>query len=122
MSLTFSRRQVLKAAAATAAMTVVGGCLPAREEVEPPPPQEEQEVKSWVKTVCRYCGLGCGALVGVLNEKAVAVKADPENPVNRGVFCVKGYFLIDILNADTRLKIPMIVETASWKRLLGKRL
>ncbi|MDW7673804.1 MAG: twin-arginine translocation signal domain-containing protein, partial [Bacillota bacterium] len=101
MGLTFTRRQVLKAAAATAAITTLSGCTLEEEPIVKPP--ESQDAQKWVKTVCRYCGVGCGILVGVANGKVVAVKGDPESSVNKGVFCVKGFFLHEIIYAKTRL-------------------
>jgi nitrate reductase NapA len=39
---------------------------------------------TWKKTPCRFCGTGCGLLIGISNGKAVAVKGDPQSEVNRG--------------------------------------
>jgi len=44
----------------------------------------------WHKAPCRFCGVGCGLLVGVSNGRAVAVKGDPASSVSRGLGCVKG--------------------------------
>ncbi len=44
----------------------------------------------WKKTPCRFCGTGCGLLVGVSGDRAVAVKGDPNCSVNKGLCCVKG--------------------------------
>lgn len=122
--LRFTRKQVLVAAASAAALSAIGGC----EEIPALPPENQpkpgNEVDSWHKTVCRYCGVGCGALVGVKNGKAVAVKADPDNTVNKGIFCLKGYYLTDILYAETRVKKPLIkkngkFEEATWEEALN---
>ena len=51
----------------------------------------------WKKTPCRFCGTGCGLLVGVSGERAVAVKGDPNCSVNKGLCCVKGYHSVQIL-------------------------
>ncbi len=42
----------------------------------------------WKKTPCRFCGTGCGLLVGVSGDRAVAVKGDPNCTVNKGLCCV----------------------------------
>ena len=39
----------------------------------------------WKKTPCRFCGTGCGLLVGVSGDRAVAVKGDPNCSVNKGL-------------------------------------
>ncbi len=68
---------------------------------------EAQDVK-WDKAPCRFCGVGCGVLVGVSDNKVTAVKGDPESPVNRGLLCVKGYNLLKIHSARDRLLTPLI--------------
>jgi nitrate reductase NapA len=62
----------------------------------------------WEKAPCRFCGTGCSALVGVIGNDIVAVKGDPESPVNRGLLCIKGYHLLKIHSAADRLKKPLI--------------
>ena len=58
----------------------------------------------WNKTPCRFCGVGCGLLVGISDGKAVAVKGDPSSPVNKGLCCVKGYHSVQALYGKDRLK------------------
>ncbi|UMZ73772.1 molybdopterin oxidoreductase family protein [Natranaerofaba carboxydovora] len=119
-----TRRQLLKATAAGAALAALGGgCGTEETDEEEVKDPEEEEGKTWHKTVCRYCGVGCGAMVGVKEGKVTEVKADEDNPVNKGQFCVKAYFLADILYTDNRLKTPMIrkngeLEEASWDEAL----
>jgi nitrate reductase (cytochrome) len=62
----------------------------------------------WKKTPCRFCGTGCGLLVGVAGERAVAVKGDPNCSVNKGLCCVKGYHSIQILYGKDRMKGALI--------------
>lgn len=66
--------------------------------------------EKWVKGVCRYCGTGCGVLVGVKNGKAVAIKGDPNNH-NAGLLCLKGAMLIPVLNSPERVTQPMVRRT-----------
>ena len=72
----------------------------------------------WKKTPCRFCGTGCGLLVGVSSERAVAVKGDPNCTVNKGLCCVKGYHSIQILYGEDRIKKALVPKTASWLRFL----
>ena len=62
----------------------------------------------WKKTPCRFCGTGCGLLVGVSSDRAVAVKGDPNCTVNKGLCCVKGYHSVQILYGKDRLKKALV--------------
>jgi nitrate reductase NapA len=63
---------------------------------------------NWQKTPCRFCGVGCGLLVGLAEGRAVAVKGDPASPVNRGLACVKGYHFVQALYGSDRLQKAMV--------------
>ena len=43
-----------------------------------------------VKTVCPYCGVGCGMVLHVENGEVVKVSGDEEHPANFGRLCTKG--------------------------------
>jgi len=62
----------------------------------------------WKKTPCRFCGTGCGLLVGVSGDRAVAVKGDPNCTVNKGLCCVKGYHSIQILYGKDRIQKALV--------------
>jgi formate dehydrogenase major subunit len=42
------------------------------------------------RSVCLYCGVGCGQLVYVKDEKIIDIEGDPESPINHGTLCPKG--------------------------------
>jgi nitrate reductase (cytochrome) len=63
---------------------------------------------AWQKTPCRFCGVGCGLLVGIEGGRAVAVRGDPESPVNRGLACVKGYHSVQALYGRDRLTRALV--------------
>ncbi|WP_233861667.1 periplasmic nitrate reductase subunit alpha [Paraburkholderia adhaesiva] len=63
---------------------------------------------TWSKAPCRFCGTGCGVSVGVKGEKVVATVGDPHAEVNRGLNCVKGYFLSKIMYGEDRLTTPLL--------------
>ena len=63
---------------------------------------------TWSKAPCRFCGTGCGVMVGVRDGKIVAVAGDRQNPVNLGLLCVKGYHLPGVLYGEDRLKHPLV--------------
>jgi len=62
----------------------------------------------WDKAPCRFCGTGCAVMVGVQDGKVVATQGDPEAPVNRGLNCIKGYFLSKIMYGKDRLQTPLL--------------
>lgn len=62
----------------------------------------------WDKSVCRFCGVGCGIMIATENGKVKSVKGDPEAPVNRGLNCIKGYFNAKIMYGEDRLTRPLL--------------
>ncbi len=62
----------------------------------------------WHKAPCRFCGTGCGVTVAVKANRVIATLGDPLAEVNKGLNCVKGYFLSKIMYGEDRLKQPML--------------
>ena len=62
----------------------------------------------WDKAPCRFCGTGCSVLVGTKEGRVVATQGDPDAPVNRGLNCIKGYFLSKIMYGQDRLTTPLL--------------
>lgn len=71
-------------------------------------PKKTLEPSREVKTVCSYCGVGCGIYLGMRGNNIINVRGDPANPVNKGNLCVKGRFGHGFVNHDERLRSPMI--------------
>ncbi|MDH5588519.1 MAG: molybdopterin-dependent oxidoreductase, partial [Gemmatimonadota bacterium] len=69
---------------------------------------ELQQDVDWRKAPCRFCGTGCGLLIGLSGGRAVAVRGDPESPVNRGLCCVKGYHSVQALYGRDRIRNAMV--------------
>ena len=63
---------------------------------------------TWSRAPCRFCGVGCGLLVGIENGRAVAVRGDPDSPVSHGLACVKGYHSVEALYGRDRFRSAMI--------------
>ena len=100
-----NRREFIKANAAAATAAAAGVSLPAvAKEV----PVGSQTAVRWDKAACRFCGTGCSVLIGVQNDRVVATQGDPDAPVNRGLNCIKGYFLSKIMYGADRLKKPLL--------------
>ncbi|MGF1684551.1 nitrate reductase catalytic subunit NapA [Photobacterium minamisatsumaniensis] len=102
--MTISRRSFLKANATVAAAAAAGLTIPVSVTHAA---GEDKEIK-WDKAPCRFCGTGCSILVGTQNGRVVAAQGDPESPVNRGLSCVKGYFLPKIMYGKDRLTQPLL--------------
>lgn len=103
------RRSFLKGVAAATTATVLPDALLAAAPSgsgEPSPATRPAPV--WHRTPCRLCGLGCGLLVAVQDGRAVAVKGDPDSPVNRGLACVKGYHAIQALYGRDRITRALV--------------
>jgi nitrate reductase NapA len=62
----------------------------------------------WSKAPCRFCGVGCGVNVAVKDNRVVATHGDINAEVNRGINCVKGYFLSKIMYGADRLTQPLL--------------
>jgi formate dehydrogenase major subunit len=56
------------------------------------------------RSVCPYCGVGCGQLVHHRDGEIVAVEGDPESPVNQGTLCPKGAASHELLTNPGRLR------------------
>lgn len=101
-----TRRDILKAQAASVAAAAAGITLPAA--AQPIPGGVSALEIKWSKAPCRFCGTGCGVMVGVKEGKVVATHGDMQAEVNRGLNCIKGYFLSKIMYGQDRLTTPLL--------------
>ncbi len=101
-----TRREFAKANAAAAAASAVGMALPAAAENLIT--NEDLTELKWSKAPCRFCGTGCSVMVATKNNRIVATHGDTQAEVNRGLNCVKGYFLSKILYGKDRLTQPLL--------------
>ena len=124
-----TRRTLLKAQAAAIAAAAAGIALPASAQ---PVSGGAGALKiKWSKAPCRFCGTGCGVMVGVKDGHVVATHGDTQAEVNRGLNCVKGYFLSKIMYGADRLTTPLMrkrngvfdkdgeFEPVSWDEAFG---
>ncbi|MGX9726993.1 MAG: nitrate reductase catalytic subunit NapA [Candidatus Electronema sp. VV] len=100
-----NRRDFIRANAAAAAAAVVGANLPAAEALAQ---KNDDSGIRWDKAPCRFCGTGCCVLVGTKDGRVVATQGDPDAAVNRGLNCIKGYFLSKIMYGKDRLTQPLL--------------
>ena len=106
-----NRRTFLKASVAAAAAATVGMAPRDGAQAQMMTPVGLGEGWVWDKSVCRFCGTGCGIQLATKDGRIVAIKGDPESPVNRGLLCVKGYFNAKILYGKDRLTQPLLRMT-----------
>ncbi len=103
-----SRREFIRMAAVSSATTAAVSIFPRIVFAEWDASNSESTDIHWKKTPCRFCGVGCGLLVGLAGGRAVAVKGDPSSQVNKGLCCVKGYHSVQALYGKDRLKKAMV--------------
>jgi nitrate reductase NapA len=101
--MSMTRREALKAKAVAAASAAAG--LPASAQIVTD--RDETEM-TWSKAPCRFCGTGCSVMVATKQGRVVATHGDAKSEVNRGLNCVKGYFLSKIMYGGDRLTQPLL--------------
>ena len=101
-----TRRDLIKAQAAMTAAAVAGMSITANATNLIASSADNQ--LKWSKAPCRFCGTGCGVSVATRNGRVVATHGDVEAPVNKGLNCVKGYFLAKIMYGKDRLTQPLL--------------
>ncbi|MDH4319289.1 MAG: molybdopterin-dependent oxidoreductase, partial [Desulfobulbaceae bacterium] len=103
MTMKLDRRSFIKAAAATSAIATAASLFPGITFAGWDKAENASGIITWKKAPCRFCGTGCGVLVGVSGDRAVAVKGDPNCSVNKGLCCVKGYHSVQALYGKDRI-------------------
>ncbi|MEN8175126.1 MAG: nitrate reductase catalytic subunit NapA [Pseudomonadota bacterium] len=103
----FIKNNAIAATAAAAGMTIPG----IKEALAAHEGDKVDEAIRWDKAACRFCGTGCSVLVGTKDGRVVASQGDPDAPVNRGLNCIKGYFLSKIMYGKDRLTKPLLRMT-----------
>jgi len=106
--MSITRRDFIKTQAALAAATAAGTTLTGASVATAASPDDDIR---WDKGVCRFCGTGCGVLVGTKKGRVVATQGDPDAPVNKGLNCIKGYFLSKIMYGQDRITKPLLRKT-----------
>ena len=56
------------------------------------------------RSICPYCGVGCGQLVYHKNGKLISIEGDPQSPISRGHLCPKGADTHELHTHSGRLK------------------
>jgi formate dehydrogenase major subunit len=56
------------------------------------------------RSICPYCGVGCGQLAYHKQGKLISIEGDPESPISRGHLCPKGADTFELHTHPGRLK------------------
>jgi formate dehydrogenase major subunit len=56
-----------------------------------------------VKSVCPYCGVGCGQTVFVQDGKITDIEGDPDSPISQGCLCPKGAATFQLVTGSHRV-------------------
>jgi nitrate reductase NapA len=112
--MTISRRDFLKTTATASALAAIAPAEAAAQAADG---------TRWTKSVCRYCGVGCGLYIGTKGGKVTAVKGDADNH-NAGFLCLKGFLLPQIMTGTDRCLHPLVrkgdkLVRASWDEAMG---
>ncbi len=133
MSLTISRRALLRTAALRAGAGVTGIGLSLQPAIAA---ARELKISRTTQTssVCPYCAVGCSVVIHTLGDKArnvqpsvVHIEGDPDSPINRGTLCSKGISLKEFVVNDRRLTKPLYRapggtdwKEISWEQAIDK--
>ena len=115
-----NRREFIKQSAIAAVVSVAGCTGSEKPKVDA---DLDKSALNWHKSVCRFCGTGCGVQLGMQGKKLVALRGDAEHPATRGLVCAKALFLPKIVYSPDRLKKPQIRKNgklvdATWEEAM----
>jgi sulfite reductase (NADPH) flavoprotein alpha-component len=71
-------------------------------------PADVTDVLKQVRTVCGYCGVGCGIVLDIAGDTVVRVSGDKQHPANAGRLCTKGATSLELLAAPGRLDTGLL--------------
>jgi formate dehydrogenase major subunit len=54
------------------------------------------------RSICPYCGVGCGQVIYHKDGKLVAIEGDPDSPISQGNLCPKGAASYQLLTHSRR--------------------
>jgi formate dehydrogenase major subunit len=71
------------------------------------------------RSICPYCGVGCGQLIYHRNGKVIQIEGDPESPISQGNLCPKGAASKQLLEHERRVTTVKYrrPHSAKWESL-----
>src|SRR5262245_31936170 len=96
--------------------TSCGQCVAACPTGALRPKEAPAKIVSRVETTCPYCGVGCGIVTGVREDRRLALMTDdaPANQSSLGTLCVKGRFGTGFVHARDRITTPLVKRDGRW--------
>ena len=67
------------------------------------------------KSICCYCGIGCGVIVESDGARVTGVRGDPDHPANRGRLCTKGANLHLTVRSDATRVLHPELRRIAWR-------
>ena len=71
------------------------------------------------RSICPYCGVGCGQIIYHKDGKLISIEGDPESPISQGTLCPKGaasYQLLTHSRRETKVKYRA-PRSKSWTEI-----
>ena len=62
-----------------------------------------KEADRIVRSVCPYCGVGCGQLIYVRDDRITNIEGDPDSPISEGCLCPKGAATFQLVTGAHRV-------------------
>lgn len=76
-----------------------------------------------VRSICPYCGVGCGQRVYVKDERIIDIEGDEDSPISEGCLCPKGAASFQLVTGSQRQQhvLYRAPRAREWTRLpLGR--
>jgi predicted molibdopterin-dependent oxidoreductase YjgC len=71
----------------------------------------------FTRTICPYCGTGCGVLLKTVDGRVVDTLPDRRNVVSRGQLCIKGWSAHEFVYHPERLTHPLVKKGDSFQEI-----
>ena len=71
------------------------------------------------RSICPYCGVGCGQLVFHRDNRVVSIEGDPASPISGGHLCPKGAASHELISHPNRLTTVKYraPHAAAWQEI-----
>jgi formate dehydrogenase major subunit len=95
----------------------LGGAAFSRRSIELIP--RTRTADKLARSICPYCGVGCGQQIFVKDGRITDIEGDPESPVSRGRLCPKGAATFQLVTGSHRVKTVLYRRpfASEWEEL-----
>lgn len=71
------------------------------------------------RSICPYCGVGCGQLVYHKDGEVLSIEGDPESPISQGTLCPKGAASRELVTHAGRLQkvLYRAPRATAWREM-----